>query len=367
MESGVQILGGVKRSSRKMKKSGKKSGKKATPAVGITKRPHFNMPVKLSAGAVADEISALRKKYNGGDPHLLMVDRMIPSLRLLGSDDLVSSNARLLGMLREVMDTQEGLYASDVEYVDLRQRLNDVKLDSNPDHAEVDHQDLLNVSRVLLKQMILKQRPMVKVYDYGRAVSKGIKDFVKNMNTQCPPINEPNKTESFYDADGFPGCRVPMSKRTPTKGVAKCPPFPGSRRTQLHVQADNTAVCREPVRTGAHECPEVIYKDPMDEENTAKWVYVDPLAIVHETLPGGVGVCKRPFSTPNVLFSSPSVMPANFDASIKVQSNVGRSAARPAARTAARPAAKRSPKRSPRRASPRRVASPARRGSKNRV
>ena len=364
MESGVEILGGVKRSSRKMKKSGKKSASAARSGVGITKRPNLNMPVKLSAGAVADEISALRKKYTGGsDAHLLMVDRMIPSLRLLGSDDLVSANARLLGMLREVMDTQEGLYASDVEYIDLRQRLNDVKLDTNPDNAEVDHQDLLNVSRILLKQMILKQRPMVKVYDYGRAVSKGIRDFVKNMNTQCPPINEPNKTESFYDADGFPGCRVPMSKRTPTKGVATCPPFPGSRRTQLHVQADNSAVCREPVRTGAHECPEVIYKDPMDQNDTSKWVYVDPLATVHETLPGGVGVCKRPFSVPSFLVSSPSVMPANFDASIKVQSNVGRSAARPAAR----PAAKRSPKRSPKRASPRRVASPARRGSKNRA
>lgn len=362
MESGVQILGGVKRSSRKMKKSGKKSASAARSGVGITKRPHFNMPVKLSAGAVADEISALRKKYTGGD-HLLMVDRMIPSLRLLGSDDLVSANARLLGMLREVMDTQEGLYASDTEYVDLRQRLNDVKLDTNPDHAEVDHQDLLNVARILLKQMILKQRPMVKVYDYGRAVSKGIKDFVKNMNTQCPPINEPNKTESFYDADGFPGCRVPMEQRTPTKGVDKCPPFPGSRRTQLHVQKDGTAVCREPVRTGAHECPEVIYKDPMTPEDTSKWVYVDPLATVHETLPGGVGVCKRPFSVPNVLVSSPSVMPARFDASIKVQSNVAsKSASRPA-----RTAPKRSPKRSPKRASPRRVASPARRGSKNRA
>lgn len=361
MESGVQILGGVKRS-RKMKKSGKKSSPGARSGVGITKRPHFNMPVKLSAGAVADEISALRRKHNGGDAHLLMVDRIIPSLRLLGSDDLVSANARLLGMLREVMDTQESLYSSDVEFIDLRQRLNDVKIDTNPDHAEVDHQDLLNVARILLKQMILKQRPVVKVYDYGRAVSKGIKDFVKNMNTQCPPINEPNKTESFYDADGFPGCRVPMETRTPTKGVATCPPFPGSRRTQLHVQKDGTAVCREPVRTGAHECPEVIYKDPMDNTDTSKWVYVDPLATVHETLPGGVGVCKRPFSVPNVLVSSPSVLPTSFDASIKVQSNVGRSAARPA-----RAAARRSPKRSPRRASPRRVASPARRGSKNRA
>lgn len=360
MESGVQILGGVKRS-RKNRKSGKKSSPAARSGVGLSKRPHFNMPVKLSAGAVADEISALRKKHTGGD-HLLMVDRIVPALRLLGSDDLVSSNARLLGMLREVMDTQESMYSSDVEYVDLRQRLNDVKLDTNPDNAEVDHQDLLNVARILLKQMILKQRPMVKVYDYGRAVSKGIKDFVKNMNTQCPPINEPNKTQSFYDADGFPGCRVPMTTRDPTKGVAKCPPFPGSRRTQLHVQYDNTAVCREPVRTGAHECPEVIYKDPMVPEDTSKWVYVDPLATVHETLPGGVGVCKRPFSTPNVLVSSPSVLPASFDASIKVQSNVARSAARPS-----RAAAKRSPKRSPRRSSPRRVASPARRGSKNRA
>merc|ERR1711934_1070309 len=69
-------------------------------------------------------------------------------------------------------------------------------------------------------------------------------------------------------------------------GPDHCPPFKGSRRQQFHVTADNKGICREPVRTGEHFCP---------APNG------DPLATIHETLPGGVGICKKPFEVPQTL------------------------------------------------------------------
>lgn len=323
LESGVISLGGKK----KGKKSGKRSGKKSSPVhikqrsgLGFTKRAVPNLGERLSANKVADELQNLRSKMSGGNAggaHTLLVERFEPMLRLLDNTDPYSRNVRLLGIAQEIMNSASELYPVESEFIDLRENLAGVRLDSNPQYVEVDHQDLLNVVRTLLRQILLKQRPMIKVYDYGRAINKSIKDFAKNLQTSCPPINEPNKNELFYDADGYPACRVPIDKRTAVRGVSKCPTFVGSRRTQLHVQSDGTAVCRMPVRTGAHECPEPIYKDQTDP---SKNIYVDPMATVHETLPGGVGICKRPYSIPSVMVSSPSLMPTQLDMTVAIES-----------------------------------------------
>lgn len=372
MTSDVSQLGGKKRRSGS-KKSGSKSRKTGmkTGIPGLTRRRVVPSQERLTPFRVAEEISDERRRVGGSGPNVMFVDNAITQLRLLESSD-PHMMMRLKTMAVGILDSVQDMYSTDTEFIDLRQKLDTVSFDSGVDYDEVDRQDMLSVIRILLRQVLLKQRPTVKVYDFGRAVSKHIKDFVKTINESCPPINEPNKTEEFYTQDGHLSCRVPMDKkRVPVRGVGKgnkntpCPPFPGSRRTQHHVQADGTAVCREPVRAGAHECPEPIYR------NGDEVIYVDPLATVHETLPGGVGVCKRPFAVPAMIsYSGPQLLPSAIDMAVTVKSTKpGQKkevSARPA-RTARRsPARRGSPSRSARR-SPARRGSPRRSGSKNRM
>lgn len=319
ISNGTELLGGGSKSKKLPQFKVRKNLIYRNQSAEMPSAETITQNAKMVAGgkalqSVINEAKKLRSKMSGGD--VAFVDTALDQLSTLipmANDGNRFFNS-LLSNVNFLFDGMKDTYASDVEFIDLQSKFRDIKTDRNPNYAEVDTQDLIEVTRKLLRDYMLKKRPTVHVYDYGRAINNSVNNFLKNINSKCPPINAPNKTEQFIDPDGYLSCRVKLSKRAALRGVMpdKCPPFPGSRRTQYHVQHDGTAVCREPVKTGAHECPEPIFRDPYGDES--KTVYADPLATVHETLPGGVGICRRPFSMPSLITSSPTVLPAKLNA-----------------------------------------------------
>jgi hypothetical protein len=363
VNAGTLLLGGKKKSKKTgMKKHNENNNTSFNEVINVAEE----LRTKLAGGSKLGDWDA-KVGFTGLD--LPVMDTVLDSLRLASRLTPFESNQRLLAINETLLGSTRELFPVESEFIDLRNRFNNVKLTA--DTADIDREDLLEVTRTLLRSMLVKKAPTIKVYDYGRHVSQSINSFVRSIQQSCPPVNEPNKTESFVDPDGNKSCRVPIEKRRPMKGFKNpesCPEFAGSRRTQYHVTNDLTGVCREPVRTGAHQCPDPIYKNP----KTGEIIYADPMATIHETLPGGVGICKRPFSMPTVITTTErALLSPNLVSSVSVKSTPNVRARLPQSRESMRasPAKRRSSgkRRSPKRkSSPKRRSSP-RRGSKNRM
>lgn len=285
-----------KRSVQKGGKKGKRSGGKRRSGNSVTTReqavrshPPARTVGLFGVGISADELIDEYKNY----PLDSFVSNIFSELRVADPTDKYSYNTKILSLINSMLDKGRTQFQRDQYFIDLRQNFANIALpkQGGDQYRDVDTADLLNVLRDVVRMYIQKARPTIKVESASRKVASAIKDFKQTQEQSCPPLNEPHKTQRFIDPDGHFGCRVPMEPRNLLEAVdagapAQCPPFKGSRRTQFHVTADGKGICREPVRTGEHACPA-----PGG----------DPLATIHETLPGGVGICKKPFEVPQTL------------------------------------------------------------------
>ena len=196
-------------------------------------------------------------------------------------------------MINNLLERGQRQFSTDMYFVDLRHNFSKILIpEGDNQYHDIDTADLLNVLRDIVRVYTSKSKPNVRPFENtGRKIAKEVQDFAKQLQEQCPPINQPSKSETFIDPDGYFTCREPIAKRpvvdsSEAGGPKDCPPFKGSRRTQFHVGYSGKGICREPIRTGEHHCP----------PNNG-----NPNATVHETLPGGVGICKAPFDVPQTL------------------------------------------------------------------
>jgi hypothetical protein len=306
--------GGGKKKSGGKRNRGKVSARIANPEVHPGgKSVTTGLFGGLNVGVSADELIDEYKNY----PLDSFVTNVFNELRVADPTDKFSYNTKILSLINSMLDKGMNQFQRDQYFIDLRHNYAQVVQKQGADqYRDVDTADLLNVLKEVVKVYIQKSRPTIKVESASRKVAQAVNDFKKLQEQSCPPLNEPHKTERFIDPDGYFGCRMPIARRSVTEAVEAggpdhCPPFPGSRRTQFHVTYDNKGVCREPIRTGEHHCP---------ADNG------DPMATIHETLPGGVGVCKRPFEVPAVITDERTVLPTSlFQPGLSVVSSHGHS------------------------------------------
>jgi len=284
----VQKGGGKRKGGKRRSTSSKKE-----EVMSRTDASRVHPPVRSNLfgniGVTADE---LINEYNNY-PLDSFTTNIFNELRVADPTDKYSYNTKILSLINSMLDKGRNQFQRDQYFIDLRHNFAQIALpkQGGDQYRDVDTADLLNVLKDVVKVYIQKARPTIKVESASRKVAKAVKDFKQQQEQSCPPLNEPHRTERFIDPDGHFGCRMPVPKRDVTEAVdagkpEHCPPFQGSRRTQFHVTADNKGICREPIRTGEHFCP---------APNG------DPLATVHETLPGGVGICKKQFEVPQTL------------------------------------------------------------------
>ena len=71
-------------------------------------------------------------------------------------------------------------------------------------YHDIDTADLLNVLRDIVKVYVSKSKPTIKVFENtGRKIAREVQEFAKDLQEQCPPINQPSKSETFIDPDGY--------------------------------------------------------------------------------------------------------------------------------------------------------------------
>jgi hypothetical protein len=277
------------------KKSGGKRNRKAKKLLSRSevsdvhpggKKVTTNIFGGVNIGISADELIDEYKNYPL-DSH---VTNVFNELRVSDPTDRFNYNTKILSLINSMLDKGMNQFQRDHYFIDLRHKYANVILpkQGGDQYRDVDTADLLNVLKDVVRAYIQKARPTIKVESASRKVARAVQEFKQQQEQSCPPLNDRSQTERFIDPDGHYGCRIPLEKRNITEAIdagdpSHCPTFAGSRRSQFHVTYDNKGICREPVRTGEHFCP-----NPMG----------DPLATVHETLPGGVGICKKPFEVP---------------------------------------------------------------------